>query len=45
MPDMDGFTARGAHRAQAELTETRLFMLTSAVAGDAARCQDIGIAA
>ena len=46
MPDMDGFTLAARIRAQAELRDTRLFMLTSAgQRGDAARCQDIGIAA
>jgi CheY-like chemotaxis protein len=44
MPGMDGFTLAARIRGQAELRETRLFMLTSAgQRGDAARCKDIGI--
>jgi CheY-like chemotaxis protein len=44
MPGMDGFTLATRIRGQAELRETRLFMLTSAgQRGDAARCKDIGI--
>jgi signal transduction histidine kinase/DNA-binding response OmpR family regulator len=44
MPDMDGFTLAARIRAQADLRDTRLFMLTSAgQRGDAARCKDIGI--
>jgi CheY-like chemotaxis protein len=44
MPGMDGFTLAARIRAQAELRDTRLFMLTSAgQRGDAARCKDIGI--
>jgi len=44
MPDMDGFALAASIRAQAELHDTRLFILTSAgQRGDAARCQDLGI--
>ena len=44
MPGMDGFALAARIRAQAELRDTRLFMLTSAgQRGDAARCKDIGI--
>jgi signal transduction histidine kinase/DNA-binding response OmpR family regulator/ligand-binding sensor domain-containing protein len=44
MPGMDGFTLAERIRAQAEMRETRLFILTSAgQRGDAARCKDIGI--
>jgi CheY-like chemotaxis protein len=41
---MDGFTLAARIRAQTELRDTRLFMMTSAgQRGDAARCKDIGI--
>ena len=44
IPGMDGFELATRIRAQAELSDTRLFMLTSAgQRGDAARCKDIGI--
>jgi len=44
MPGMDGFTLAARIRAQTELRDTRLFMMTSAgQRGDAARCKDIGI--
>ncbi len=44
MPDMDGFALAASVRAQAELHDTRLFILTSAgQRGDAARCRDLGI--
>jgi signal transduction histidine kinase/CheY-like chemotaxis protein/streptogramin lyase len=46
MPGMDGFALAARIRAEAELRDTRLFMLTSAgQRGDAGRCQDIGIEA
>jgi len=46
MPGMDGFKLASRIRAQAELRDTRLIMLTSAgQRGDAARCTDIGIEA
>jgi signal transduction histidine kinase/CheY-like chemotaxis protein/streptogramin lyase len=44
MPDMDGFTLASHIRAQAELRDTRLFMLTSSgQRGDATACKNIGI--
>jgi signal transduction histidine kinase/CheY-like chemotaxis protein/ligand-binding sensor domain-containing protein len=44
MPEMDGFMLAERIRAQTEMRETRLFMLTSAgQRGDAARCKYIGI--
>ncbi|MGB2669153.1 MAG: response regulator [Candidatus Acidiferrum sp.] len=46
MPDMDGFALVEAIRCQPELSTATIMMLTSAGhRGDAARCQELGVAA
>jgi PAS domain S-box-containing protein len=45
MPEMDGFTLAGRIKQRPDLARTVLIMLTSGgQAGDAARCQDLGLA-